>query len=143
MILVDANQFIHAYNPRAADHGAARAWLERTVSQGRPVRLAWLTVRAFLRVTTHPRVFEHPFSVDEAGAIIDTWLSHPAVGILEPGERHWSILRALAGRTQAVGPLMMDAVLAALAIEHGATLMTTDRDFARFADLRWENPLVT
>jgi len=61
--------------------------------------------------------------------------------ILEPGERHWPLLRDLASATRAVGPLLMDAVLAALAAEHGATLVTTDRDFARFPDLRWENPL--
>ena len=141
MIVVDANLLIHAYNPRSADHDASRAWLERTLSQGTPVRLAWVTLWAFLRITTHHRVFEHPFSIAEAGAIIDTWLAHPAVDVLEPGDRHWSLLRDLAGHTQAVGPLMMDAGLAALAIEHGATLMTTDRDFARFAELRWENPI--
>ncbi|HUF48587.1 MAG TPA: TA system VapC family ribonuclease toxin [Vicinamibacterales bacterium] len=141
MILVDANLLIHAYNPRSADHAAARAWLERALSRRTPIRLAWITLWAFLRITTHPRVFEYPFSIDEAGAIIDSWLAHPAVSILEPGDRHWSVLRDLAGHTQAVGPLMMDAVLAALAFEHGATLATTDRDFARFPDLRWENPL--
>jgi toxin-antitoxin system PIN domain toxin len=141
MILVDANLLIHAYNQRSADHDACRAWLERTLSRGTPVRLAWITLWAFLRITTHPRVFEHPFLVDEAGAIVDSWLAHPAVSVLEPGDRHWSLLRDLAAQTQAVGPLMMDAVLAALALEHGATLMTTDRDFARFADLHWENPI--
>ena len=141
MILVDANLLIHAYNPRSADHAAAREWLERTLSHGTPVRFAWITLWAFLRITTHPRVFEHPFSVDEAGAIIDSWLAHPAVGILEPADRHWPLLRDFASATRAVGPLLMDAVLAALAAEHGATLATTDRDFARFPDLRWENPL--
>lgn len=141
MILVDANLLIHAYNPRSNDHASARAWFERTLSRGTPVRLAWITVWAFLRITTHPRVFEHPFSVAEASTIVETWLAHPAVGVLEPGERHWPLVRDLAAGTQAIGPLLMDAVLAALAIEHGATLVTTDRDFARFPDLRWENPI--
>ena len=80
--------------------------------------------------------------MSEAEAAISSWLAQPVAGILEPGERHWDILRSLVREGQATGPLVMDAVLAAIALEHGATLCTTDRDFSRFSGLRWINPLV-
>src|SRR5215469_8198797 len=87
------------------------------------------------------RVFERPLSTSEAEAAISSWLAQPAAGVLDPGERHWDILRGLVRDGQAVGPLVMDAVLAAIALEHGATVCTTDRDFARFPGLKWMNPL--
>jgi toxin-antitoxin system PIN domain toxin len=99
---------------------------------------AYLTLWAFLR--TNPRVFDRPLSVSQAEAAISSWLAQPAAGILEPGEQHWEILRGLVRDGQAAGPLAMDAVLAAIALEHGATVCTTDRDFSRFAALRWTNP---
>ena len=77
----------------------------------------------------------------EAETAVSSWLAQPAAGILEPGERHWDILRELMREGQTVGPLVMDAVLAALAVERGATLYTTDRDFSRFSGLKWTNPL--
>ena len=80
-------------------------------------------------------------SATEAEAVISSWLTQPVVGILEPGERHWDILRGLVRDSQATGPLVMDVVLAAIALEHGATVCTTDRDFSRFSGLRWTNPL--
>jgi hypothetical protein len=141
MILIDANLLLHAYNPRALAHDASRLWLERTLSGPQFVRFAWLTLWAFLRISTNPRVFEHPLSMSEAGGIVSSWLAQPAVGVLDPGERYWDILRDLARQAQVTGPLVMDAALAALAIEHGATLYTTDRDFARFPGLAWVNPL--
>ena len=106
------------------------------------VRFTWLTLWAFLRIATNSRVFERPLSPSEATAAISAWLGQPVAGILDPGERHWDILRGLLRDGQTVGPLMMDAVLAAIAIEHGATICTTDRDFARFSGLKWTNPLV-
>jgi uncharacterized protein len=86
-------------------------------------------------------VFDRPLSAQEAEAAISSRLAQPAAGILEPGERHWDILRGLVRDGQATGPLVMDAVLAAIAIEHGATVCTTDRDFLQFSGLRWTNPL--
>jgi uncharacterized protein len=86
-------------------------------------------------------VFERPLSIAEAGAAVSAWLAQPASGVLEPGERHWEILSGLMRDGQTAGPLVTDAVLAAIAIEHGATLCTTDRDFSRFSRLRWINPL--
>lgn len=141
MILVDANLLLYAYHPRAGQHEASRAWLEAALSGPDLVRFAWLTLWAFLRIATNPRVFERPLSTAEADAAVSSWLERPVAGILEPGERHWDILRSLMRDGQTIGPLVMDAVVAAIALEHGATLYTTDRDFSRFAELRWTNPL--
>jgi toxin-antitoxin system PIN domain toxin len=141
MILVDANLLLHAYNRRSRDHEASRVWLEAVLSGPQLVRFGWVTVWAFLRIATNPRVFDRPLTIDEAVEIVGSWLEQPTVGMLEPGERHWELLQRLTQRGQATGPLVMDAALAALAIEHGATLYTTDRDFARFPGLTWANPL--
>lgn len=141
MILVDANLLLYAYHPRAEQHEESRAWLEAVLSGSDLVRFAWLTLWAFLRIATNPRVFERPLSTTEAEAAISAWLGQPAAGILDPGERHWVILRGLVRDGQAAGPLVMDAVLAAIALEHGATVCTTDRDFSRFSGLKWMNPL--
>ncbi len=143
MILIDANLLLYAYHPRAEQHDKSRAWLEAVLSGPDLVRFAWLTLWAFLRIATSPRVFEHPLSSFEAEAAISSWLAQPAAGVLEPGERHWDILCGLVRDGQATGPLIMDAVIAAIAIEHGATLCTTDRDFLRFSGLSWTNPLAS
>jgi hypothetical protein len=141
VILVDANLLLYAYHPRSEQHEASRAWLEATLSGPELVRFAWLTLWAFLRIATNPRVFERPLSAAEAEAAVSSWLAQPNAGILEPGERHWEILRELMREGQSSGPLVMDAVVAAIALEHGAALFTTDRDFSRFPGLKWTNPL--
>jgi len=141
VILVDANLLLYAYHPRAVQHAAAKAWLESALTGPGLFRVAWLTVWAFLRIGTNARIFERPLSITEAEAAVSSWLEQPNADILEPGDRHWEILTRLMSQGQATGPLVMDAVLAALAIEHGATLCTTDRDFARFPGLEWMNPL--
>jgi len=141
MILVDANILLYAYDPSSPHHHIARDWIETTLAEPGPVGLAWTVILAFLRIGTSPRVLEHPFSVTEATDIVATWLDQPLVTVLHPGERHWEILRRLLVEGQAPGPLVTDAHLAALAIEHGATLATADRDFARFPGLRVMNPL--
>jgi toxin-antitoxin system PIN domain toxin len=141
MILIDANLLLYAYDPRAAEHDDSRTWFEATMSGVELVRFAWLTLWAFLRISTNPRVFEHPLSVAESEAIVSSWLAQPIAGILEPQERHWEILKRMLHSGQAAGPLVIDAMLAAIAVEHGATLCTTDRDFARFQELKWTNPL--
>jgi toxin-antitoxin system PIN domain toxin len=143
MILVDANLLLYAYDPRAPEHDASRRWLEAALSGSALMRFAWMTLWAFLRISTSSRVFEHPLSMAEAEAIASSWLAQSSAGIVEPGERHWDILRELTSAGQTTGPLVMDAALAALAIEHGATLHTTDRDFARFPKLAWVDPLRT
>ncbi|MGH8801509.1 MAG: type II toxin-antitoxin system VapC family toxin [Casimicrobiaceae bacterium] len=141
MILIDANLLIYAYHADAPEHVASKRWLEDALSGSEFVRFAWLTLWAFLRIATHARVFEHPLSLVDAQGAISLWLAQPNSDIAEPGERHWAILRDLTSRGQATGPLTMDAALAAIAMEHGATLCTTDRDFARFPGLKWRNPL--
>ncbi|MBN9034909.1 MAG: type II toxin-antitoxin system VapC family toxin [Rhizobiales bacterium] len=142
MILVDANLLLYAYHPKAEQHEKSRRWLEAVLSGTDVVGFAWLTLWAFIRISTNPRVFENPLSASEAADAVSSWLDQPVSTILQPGERHWDILRAVARDGQAVGPLFMDAVLAAIAMEHGATLCTTDRDFARFPGLKWTNPLL-
>jgi uncharacterized protein len=141
VILVDANLLLYAYFPRAEQHERARAWLEGALSGPEPVGLSWSTILAFLRIGTSPRVFERPLSGSEAEAIVSSWLAEPTVALVGPGERYWALLRRLLLDAQVTGPLVSDAALAALALEHGATLVTTDRDFVRFRGLRLENPL--
>lgn len=141
MILVDANLLLYAYHTRAPEHARSRAWLEAALSGPERVGFAWLTLWAFLRIATNPRVFDRPLSVTEAESAVSSWLAQPAAVILEPEERHWEILRGLMRDGQTAGPLVMDAVVASIAIEHGATLYTTDRDFSRFIGLKWLNPL--
>jgi toxin-antitoxin system PIN domain toxin len=141
VILVDANVLLYAYHPRAEQHRRCRAWVEAAFSGPVPVRLPWATITAFLRISTHPRVFEFPLTMAEAEAVVGAWLAAPAVEAIGPGDRYWSILRELLIVAQVSGALVTDAALAALALEHGATLCTTDRDFARFPQVRVVSPL--
>jgi len=141
LILIDANLLIYAYNSGSREHEGARPWLEGVLSQPEPVGLTWMTLLAFMRITTTSRLMAQPFSLEEVVSIVDEWLALPQVVVLDAGPRHWEILRGLLLAGQASGALVMDAELAALAIEHGADLCTTDRDFARFAGLKVENPL--
>lgn len=141
MILIDANILLYAYHPRSEQHVRSRQWLETAFAGPDPVRLAWTTIYAFLRISTNSRVFDHPLTMVEAEGHVSSWLALPGVDALEPGEGYWAILRELLQHGQVSGALVMDAALAALAIEHGATLYTSDRDFSRFPKLRTVNPL--
>jgi toxin-antitoxin system PIN domain toxin len=141
MIIVDANILLYAYDANSSRHAAARKWLQEVFSTGEPVRLAWVVILAFLRLTTQPAILARPLSLDEAIAIVQEWLNSPNVGIAAPTVRHWEILRTILPAGQAKGRLVTDAHLAALAIEHGAVLYTNDRDFTRFPGLKWSNPL--
>ena len=141
MIIVDANLLLYAHDAGSSHHAAARRWLEGTFSSDEPIGLAWAAVLAFLRVGTNPRLRRDAPTLEEASAIVAGWLERPNVALLNPGERHWEILRDLMTKGQARGPLVTDAHLAALAIEHGCTLATTDRDFARFPGLKFFSPL--
>jgi len=141
VILIDANLLLYAYNSAFERHQRARHWLESVLSGPNPVCLAWATILAFLRIATNPRAFQHPLTMREAIPVVSTWFAQPVVTILEPGERHWAILQDLISETQVRGSLVADAHLAALAIEHGATLYTSDRDFVRFPGLQIANPL--
>lgn len=141
MILPDANLLLYAYNTDAEHHFRARRWLESSLSGAQLFGLSWQTITAFIRIGTNPRAFPNPLKISEATEIVSSWIARPSVTILVPGERHWEILSGLLAEGQAYGPLVMDAHLAALAIEHGATLHTTDKDFSRFSGLQVINPL--
>lgn len=140
MILVDANVLLYAYDPRSAHHERCRRWVEQAFSGEEPVCISWVTLLAFVRISTNPRVYEAPLTIAEAVAIVASWLERKAVSVLEAGEQTWEILRGLLVEAQVTGPLVTDAFLAALALENGATLVTTDRDFARFPRLRCSDP---
>ena len=141
MILVDANLLLYAYDQSSPHHGPARRWLEDVLSRPEPVWLSWITILAFLRIATNRRIFENPYPLEDAVAIVNAWLARPCVAILQPTDRHWMVLQRLLESGRAAGPLVMDAHLGALAIEHGATLCTSDRDFSRFDGLRITNPI--
>ncbi len=142
MILVDANLLLYAYDKSAERHKEARRWLEEHLSGEDVVALSWHSITAFLRISTNPRAYLVPLAIGEAIGIVTEWLHCETVTILIPGKRHWAIFKELLEEGQAAGPLVMDAHVAALAIEHGATLCTTDRDFSRFQGLRAWNPLL-
>lgn len=141
MKLVDLNLLLYAVNGDAPLHARARAWLERTLSEPEPVVLPWVVVLGFLRIVTHARVIAEPLDAERAMAIVDGWLERPNVMTLGPGEGHWSTLCGLLRASGTAGNLTTDAHLAALALEHEAELCSTDGDFARFAGVRWNNPL--
>jgi uncharacterized protein len=143
MITIDANILLYAYNESATQHMKAREWLESVLSGSQLVGLSWLVILAFIRITTNPRAFPQPFTLDDSVEAVSAWLERPTVSLMNPSDRHWGILRELLTDGQARGPLAMDAHLAALAIENGATLFTSDRDFARFKGLSYINPLET
>jgi len=141
VIVLDANVLLYAYDANSENHAKARAWVEQVFSDGTPIGLPWQTVAAFLRVVTNPRLPGKRFTPEEAAQVVDQWLEQPNIRLLAPGDQQWIILRQMMIDGQARGPLVSDAQLAALAIEYGGTLQTTDRDFARFPELRWSNPL--
>ncbi len=135
MKLPDVNVLIYASNTRAQEHGTARAWLERALSGAEPVALAWVSLLGFVRVSTR---LTRPLSPHEALDAIDEWLDRPNAEVVHPTRRHAHVLRRLIEQTGTAGNLTTDAHLAALAIEHGATLASFDGDFHRFPDLRFE-----
>lgn len=141
MKVVDLNLLIYATNSDAPDHQHAREWWERAIASDETIGLAWVVLLGYLRITTRPGLLPRPLSVPQATGVIDEWLNQPVTIVLLPGERHWSILKSLLQPIGAAGNLTTDAHLAALAIEQGATLYSSDRDFARFADLKYQNPL--
>lgn len=137
MKLPDVNVLLFATNQDSVEHEEARTWLEQAFDQG--VGFAWVTLLAFLRLTTRRGIFSRPIEVEDALAVMNVWLEHPRASILHPTDRHPEILGRLLVGAGAGGNLTTDAHLAAIAIEHGAVLGSFDRDFERFSGLKFEN----
>lgn len=140
MLLVDANVLVHAVNTRAREHAPARTWLRAALTGSEPVAFAWIVTLAFLRLATHPAIFARPLTPSQAAEIVERWLAAPAAVTIEPTRRHLPLLRGLLERAGTAGNLVSDAHLAALALEHGATIVSFDRDFARFDGVALRRP---
>ena len=143
MKLLDANILLYAYDTSSAHHPACRAWLESAFNTEETVALPWQTLLAFLRIATNPRAVRLPLSGPRACEIVNTWLERANITVVGAGDRFWEIFRAQVIEAQVIGPLVTDAALAALALEHGATLYSTDRDFRRFKNLKLSDPTQT
>ena len=141
MILIDVNILIYASLPGFQQHRAARLWLDHQLSMTNPVGVPWATVLAYLRLVTNARIFSPPVAMAVAWQRVSAWLACDVVWMPQPTERHSEVLARLLVQPGVHGDLVPDAHLAALAIEHGLTLCSSDGDFARFPELRWLNPL--
>jgi uncharacterized protein len=139
--LPDVNLLLYAFDATAPRHDRARRWLEEQLSGTETVAFTWVVLLAFVRVSTNPRVFEKPLPASDAFDIVDGWLAQPCTTIVDPTDRHLAFLQDLLEPLGTAGNLTTDAHLAALAIEHGAELCSSDADFARFPRLRWTDPL--
>jgi toxin-antitoxin system PIN domain toxin len=141
MKVFDANVLLYAYNADSPHHAAARTWLESAFNAEETIALPWQTVFAFVRIVTNRRAVPRPLGGNEACDIVTQWLARPNVTVIDPEERFWEIFRKLVSEARVSGPLISDAALAALCLEHGATLYSTDKDFRRFQGLTLVDPL--
>ena len=140
-MLVDANILLYAIDRQSQFHTRARDFLTQRLSGPARVAFPWQSLTAFLRISTHPRASESPLTPDEAWSHVTDWLAADMAWIPGPTDRHAEILGDLVTRYGLRGNRTPGADLAALAIEHGLTICSTDTDFARFTEIRWENPL--
>ena len=140
MKVVDVNVLLYAVNEQAPEHKRIRHWLETALNGDESVGLPWLVLAGFLRLSTNPRIFPAPLSVNEALSQVSAWLEARTVTTMSENPNHWAVLRNLLNETGTAGNLTTDAHLAALAITHNATMVSCDNDFSRFQNLRWENP---
>lgn len=143
MILIDANILIYAHVSSFTQHKLARDWLDKQLNAAAPVGFPWTSLIAFLRLVTNPRVFERPEPIADAWQIVRMWLAAETAWIPQPTEHHADVLDEFLALPGIHGNLVPDAHLAALAVEHGLTLCSTDGDFARFPGLRWLNPIAS
>jgi toxin-antitoxin system PIN domain toxin len=141
VILLDVNVLVDAFRGDQPRHPAVRAWIDRVAAGDAAFGVPELVLSGFVRVVTHPRVFNEPDEVDDALAFAERLRALPHAVAVRPGERHWSIFARLCSVTRATGNTVPDAYLAAMAIESGGELITADRGFARFPDLRWREPV--
>ncbi len=140
-MLLDANLLLYAVHERAEQHKQAADWLTEQLNGSSRVGFPWQSINAFLRISTHPRAFQRPLDPGTAWARVTDWLAAPVAWLPQPGFEYPRILGDLIHAHHVRGNLIADAALAALAIEHGVVLASTDTDFARFRGLRWEDPL--
>lgn len=141
MIMVDANILLYAEDRSNPKHKVAREWWDAQLSGTSPVCLCWTVIGAYVRISTNPRVFEHPLTLDQAVSRVQSWMDQPCTRMVQPTIGHWKLFRELLVEGQATGNLVTDAHLAAIAIEHGCELNSTDSDFSRFPKVKWRNPL--
>lgn len=140
-MLLDANLLLYAVHKGAPQHERASDWLTEQLNGSKRVGFPWQSLGAFLRISTHPRAFQRPLAPATAWERVTDWLSCPVAWIPQPGPEHASILGKLLTSYEIAGNLVPDAQLAALAIEHGIPICSTDTDFARFREVRWIDPL--
>ena len=140
LILLDANLIIYAHAPESPHHEGASTWLEDVLNSPTKVGFPWPTLLGFVRLMGNSHVVQKPLPLRQAWTQVETWLALPQVWIPLPTDRHGAILADLL-EGESRPDLANDAHLAALAIEHGLTVCSTDSDFARFQGVRWENPL--
>ncbi len=141
MILVDANLLLYAEDSSSEHHAVARAWWDAQLSGVEPVALCWPVLNAFIRIGTNARLHQQPLLLGEAIDRVQSWLEQPCVRLIHPGDQHWALFQQLLRGGKAVGNLVSDAHLAALAVEHNCVLHSTDADFSRFRGLKWRNPI--
>jgi toxin-antitoxin system PIN domain toxin len=141
MILIDANLLVYAHVGSLRQHERARAWLDAQLNGHSPVALPWSSLLAFRRIVTNPRTLQKPETMTNAWQQVEQWLDCEPTWIPEPTEMHRELLSSLLASSGMQANLVPDAQLASLAIEHGLILCSTDGDFARFRNLRWQNPL--
>jgi toxin-antitoxin system PIN domain toxin len=139
--LLDVNLLIYVVDEEAREHETTLRWFEQALSGTETVAFAWFALLGFLRITTRRQSTHDPWPIESALEEIQRWLAQPVATVIHPTDRHAAVLRDLLAPLGAGGNLTSDAHLAALAIEHGATLCSHDNDFSRFAGLSWEDPL--
>jgi len=139
--LTDVNLLLYAVDISAPRHRPARRWLEERLSGTETFAFAWIVLLAFLRLSTNPRVFAEPLTPTEAFDLMEGWLAQPCATLVHPTDRHAAVLREILEPLGTAGNLTTDAHLAALSIEHGAELCSSDSDFSRFAGVLWHDPL--
>ena len=140
MVFPDVNVLVYAFRTDASHHAVCKAWLDGVVLGQAQFGISPLALSAVVRITTNGRVFGIPSPLENVFAYCDNLRGQPHCSVIEPGERHWSIFRDLCMKTGTRGPRVSDVWFAALAIEHGCTFVTFDRDYARFPGLSWQEP---
>ena len=141
MILLDVNVLVYAYREDAECHTEYRAWLDRTLEEEAVIGVAEFVLASVVRVTTHPKIFAKPSKLADALGFCDYMREQENVIVVAPGKRHWTLFKELSRNAGSKGNTITDAYIAALAQEHGAEMITADRDFARFAGIHCRHPL--